>query len=308
MLSADDLELFVTVGSSASLAAAARTLGITPPAVSQRLTHIERKLALRLVERSNRGLKLTSDGELLFKRANEILRQFTRMEDELAQRGGKNAGVLRVVAPLGFGRTYVVGLVIDYHAAHPDVRVDLNLSDRPGIGLATACDILIQIGELRDSEQVATVVAPNRRLLCAAPAYLDRYGAPSMPADLRDHRCIALRENDEDVTLWRFENARGERINVRIEPVLSSNDSAATKALALAGAGITVRSEWDVAEDIAARRLVPLLPGWKLPDADITAILGRRGERAARVDDFLGLLRRSLRPVPWRQRGGQVAG
>jgi len=300
MLSAEDLELFTAIGASPSLAAAARALGVTPPAVSQRLAQIERRLGLRLVERNGKGLRITADGELLLDRSNDILRRLATLEEELAERRGTTTGILRLVAPFGFGRRHVAPLVADYHAARPDVHVDLTLSDRPGIGLVSACDILIRIGEIRDSDEIATVIAPNRRLLCAAPAYLARHGAPGDPAALRDHRCIVLRENDEDVTLWRFRGPQGDQASVRIEPGLSSNDGEVTKTLTLSGLGITVRSEWDVADEIASGRLVHLLPDWTLADADITALLGRRGERSARVGDFLTLLKQSLRPVPWR--------
>lgn len=300
MLSADDLELFATIGASPSLAAAARTLGVTPPAVSQRLAQIERRLGLRLVERDGKGLRITADGALLLDRSNDILTRLSSLQEELAERRGTVSGQLRLVAPFGFGRRHMAPLVARYHATRPDVHVDLTLSDRPGVGLVSACDILIRIGEIRDSDQVATVIAPNRRLLCAAPAYLERHGVPAEPSALRDHRCIALRENDEDVTLWRFSGPQGEQSSVRIIPCLTSNDGEVTKKLALSGLGITVRSEWDVADEIATGQLVQLMPGWTLADADITALLGRRGVRSARVADFLNLLRRALRPVPWR--------
>lgn len=301
MLTADDLELFTTIGASPSLAAAARALGVTPPAVSQRLAQIERRLGLRLVERNGKGLRITADGELLLERSSDILTRLSSLQEELAARRGATTGVLRLVAPLGFGRRHITSLVADYHAAHPDVHVDLTLSDRPGIGLVSACDILIRIGEIRDSDEIATVIAPNRRLLCAAPAYLERHGTPTEPAGLHDHRCIVLRENDEDVTLWRFRAPRGDQASVRIEPSLSSNDGEVTKTLALAGLGITIRSEWDVADQIASGQLVQIMPDWTLADADITALLGRPGVRPARVADFLSLLRQSLRPVPWRR-------
>lgn len=303
MLSANDLELFAAIGASPSLAAAARALGITPPAVSQRLKLIERRLGLRLVERTGKGVRITADGDLLVQKSAEILSEMTALEEELAARRGIARGSLRLVAPLGFGRRFITPLVIDYHRERPAMRIELTLSDRPGIDLNAACDILINIGERRDSEQVATVVAPNRRILCAAPAYIERHGAPSIPVDLLKHRCIALRENDEDVTLWRFRNPEGEQVRIRIESIMSSNDGEVTKALALAGLGITIRSEWDVAGELASGLLMPLMEDWVLPDADIMALLGLRGERSARVNDFLQLLRRSLKPVPWRTPG-----
>lgn len=297
MLSTDDLELFRTIGMSPSLAAVARALDVTPPAISQRLSQIERRLALRLVERNGKGLRITPDGEILIRRSSDILAQMASLEDELAARRGVLVGNLRLVAPLGFGRRYIAPLIVEYHRDRPDMRVELTLSDRPGINLSTACDILISIGEQRDSEQIGTVIAPNRRILCAAPAYVEQHGQPAEPADLRHHRCIALRENDEDVTLWRFRSTAGEQASVRVDPILASNDGEVTKALAMAGLGITIRSEWDVADEIRSGQLVPLLASWRLPNADITALLGRRGDRSARVSDFLKLLRARMKKL-----------
>ena len=118
-------------------------------------------------------------------------------------------GHLRVLAPLGFGRRYVVPAAARFCAEHPDVTLDLALSARIGRIPDTSWDVAVHIGALRDSSLVAHRLAPNERVVCAAPDYLARRGAPETPADLRAHACVALRENDEDGTLWRF-RARAE--------------------------------------------------------------------------------------------------
>jgi len=161
---------------------------------------------------------------------------------------------------------------------------------------------MIHIGELRDSTLVAYPLAPNRRILCASPAYLARRGAPAKPEDLRDHDCIALRENEEDVTLWRFKRGRGPAVGVRIAPVLSSNAGAAAVAWALAGHGIVARSEWDVAEHVKNRDLVPLLAGWNLPEANVVALVKSRQDLSARTAGFLAHLREAFAATPWRDK------
>ncbi|WP_333903368.1 LysR substrate-binding domain-containing protein, partial [Achromobacter insolitus] len=132
------------------------------------------------------------------------------------------------------------------------------------------------------------------------PAYLARHGAPAKPEDLRAHDCIALRENDEDVTLWRFKHGRGPAVGVRVAPVLSSNAGETAVEWALAGHGIIVRSEWDVAAHLQTRALIPLLPGWNLPSADVVALVKSRQELAARTAGFLAHLRAAFAQAPWR--------
>ncbi|OZI60192.1 LysR family transcriptional regulator [Bordetella genomosp. 11] len=299
MLSSEDLRFFLTVVAARSLAEAARTLDVTPPAVTQRLAGLERRLGIRLVERTGRRIALTDEGELLAARGRRICEDLGQLADTLGSRGSVIAGHLRVLAPLGFGHRYVGPAVARVRRDYPEVTATLTLSDRPGRVAEDGWDVLVHIGELRDSALVMHRIAANRRILCAAPAYLRRRGMPARPEDLRTHECIALRENDEDVTLWRFTDARGETASVRIDPVLASTEGAVVHDWAVAGMGIMVRSEWDVAGDLRDGRLVALLPGWRLPDADVIALLPSRQERSARTSHFLTCLRAEVQAHPW---------
>lgn len=302
MITTDDLRFFLSLAATSSLAQAARALDVTPPAVTQRLHALEKRLGVRLVNRSGRGTALTDEGRLLALRAGQICGELNELADELAGRRGVVAGHLRVVAPLGFGQRYVAGLVAGFRDGQADVTASLTLSDGPPRLASDDWDVMIHIGELRDSTLVAYPLAPNRRILCASPAYLARHGAPAKPEDLRDHDCIALRENEEDVTLWRFKRGRGPAVGVRIAPVLSSNAGAVAVAWALAGHGIVARSEWDVAEHVKARTLVPLLAGWNLPEANVVALVKSRQELPARTAGFLAHLRAAFAVTPWRDK------
>jgi len=165
-----------------------------------------------------------------------------------------------------------------------------------------SCDLAIHIGPPGPLNQVVTTLAPNRRLLCASPAYLAQNEAITTPADLARQRCLVVRENDEDVTLWRFRRLQGrEAETVRIHPAMSSNDGAVVRDWALAGMGVAIRSEWHVAEDLAQGRLAVVLPDWEAPAADVVALLGSRHGRSARTTAFLALLRQALNPAPWRR-------
>ena len=302
MLSTDDIRFFLAIAAANTLAAAARALDVTPPAVSQRLQGLEHRLGVQLVSRSARRLTLTDEGELLLLRGRSLLDDTAELTETLLARRGTITGHLKVLAPLGFGRRYIAPVIAAFRAQYPEVSVELELSDRLGRA-AGSWDIMIHIGTLKDSSLRLQRLASNERYLVASPAYLKRRGLPAHPRDLREHDCIALRENEEDVTLWRFSRTRPKSSEVvRIEPMLSSNDGDVVKAWALAGCGLIVRSEWDVAEDIAAGRLVQVLPSYRLPSADVVALLNPgRGGRARRTQAFLDSLRASLAPPPWRK-------
>ncbi len=300
MLTTSDLQFFAAVAHAPSLAAASRMLDVTPSAVTQRLADLERRLGVRLLNRTGRRLTLTDEGELLANAGREIIDDVSRLSESLASRRGVITGHLRVLAPFGFGRRYVAPLAGAFATAHPGVSLELLLSDRLGRIPETSWDVAIHIGELRDSSLVAQRLAPNARVLCAAPALLAQHAAPTSPADLRRLPLIALRENDEDVTMWRFMRDDGTAEHLRIEPLLASNDGDVVRDWALAGLGVILRSEWSVAEDIREGRLLPMLPAFATAAADIVALVGPRSGRSARVTHFVDYLKRALSPAPWR--------
>jgi DNA-binding transcriptional LysR family regulator len=143
--------------------------------------------------------------------------------------------------------------VVDAFAkAHPGVTVTLDLSDHPGAQLVESSDVVAHIGPPGAQNQIVTTLAPNRRILCASPGYLAGASPIQSPSDLLRHRCLVVRENDEDVTLWRFVHASREPETVRIRPAMCSNDGAVVREWAVAGQGVAIRSEWNVAADLAA--------------------------------------------------------
>ena len=297
---ATDLRFFVAVTEAGSLAEAARRMDVTPSAVSQHLRQMEQRLGLQLVHRSTRSFNLTDEGELFYAGAVDLLAQFDQLTDSLRARSGEVAGKLNVCGPLGFGRRYLAPALADFHSAHPKLLVSLFLTDVVPAADAQRFDLIVHIGHLADSSMVAYPIAPNARFLCASPDYLARRPAIAKPDDLAQHDCIVLRENQEDVTLWRLRRNRKE-VAVRVPPVLASNDGGVVKQWALMGKGIMLRSEWDVADHLREGRLVRVLPEWKLPDADVVALLDQRAGMSARVRLFLGFLQEKFRPgPPWR--------
>jgi DNA-binding transcriptional LysR family regulator len=298
MLNSDDLAFFAVVSDSRTLADAARKLDITPSAVTQRLKSIETRAGVRLFERSGRHLAVTDDGVLVASHGAIVAEAMTSLTEALRDRSMIVSGHLRVVAPSGFGRAHVAKVVADFARRYSMVTVSLELSDRPSARLIESHDVIVHIGPPPPSTAIITSLAANRRMLCASPKYLENAPPLDSPEDLLAHRCIVLRENDEDVTLWRL-RARERAVALRVRPAMSTNDGSLTRAWAIAGLGIIMRSEWEVAEDLRTDRLRLVLPGWEPPAADVIAILGARQGRTGRSKAFLAELRRALSPPPW---------
>lgn len=295
-----DLRLFVTITKSGSLAEAARRLDVTPSAVSQRLRQLESRLGLQLAHRSTRRFILTEEGELFLAGTMALLADLDGLVDNLRERSGEVAGKLQLCGPLGFGRHHLAPAIADFHTLHPKVMLSLTLSDLVSAADANRFDLIVHIGKLTDSSMVAYPIAPNMRFVCAAPQYLARRPAPRNPAELAGHDCIVLRENQEDVSLWRFKRKRSE-VAVRVPVVLSSNDGDVVMQWALKGKGLIMRSEWNVAEDLARGSLVRVLSDWSVPSADIVAIVASRAHISARVKLFLSFLQARFKPCPpWR--------
>lgn len=301
MADSGDIRFLLAIRDSGSLLGAARKMGVTPSAVTQRLQLLEKRLSIRLVDRTARQLRLTQEGELLCQRGGALVQQFDALFDELQHQGQGLVGSLKINAPLGFGRRHLAAVIADFQLEHPDIEVALTLSDQPLTEAIDRFDMVIHIGELKVSNLVGHAIAPNARFLCASPQFLQRHGTPGTPEELADLPCIVLRENNEDVSLWQFKRGQSSR-NIRVSSTLSCNDGEVIRAWACAGRGIILRSEWDVAEDLAAGRLVRLLPGWKAADADVVALTHHRAGLPQRIRHFTRYLQEHFKPLPpWRR-------
>ncbi len=304
MISVADMEFIVALAKNTSLAAAARDLNISPPAVSQRLSSLETKMGLRLIERSGRGgVLLTSDGELLAERAINILADIDSMTSELADRQKKIVGRLRVMAPLGFGRHYIAPVIADFRQKHSDVSIDLTLSDNLAQLPDQSWDIIIQVAPLADSGLIAIKLAENERVVCASPEYLETHPSVETPQDLINHVCLTLRENEEDDTYWSFKSADDDiqqQVNVRVKSQMSANDGETLQKWAHQGLGIIQRSEWAVQQDIRDGKLVRLLGDFHLPAAPVVALVTSRTNRATRVQTFIDFLKDAFAQPKWR--------
>lgn len=296
-----DLRFFVILAESGTLTEAARRMGVTASAISQRLQQLEKRLSVHLIHRSTRRFTLTDEGEVFYTKAISLLAELDALVEGLRARSSEVAGTLHVWAPLSFGRHYLAPLLAEFHTRHPKLMVSLTLSDVRPAADAERFDLIVHIGDLPNSSLISYPVALNKRYVCASPEYLASHAPLTLPEDLSRHCCIVLREYEEDVSLWRFHKG-GTEVAIRVTPGLNSNDGEVTRAWALAGKGIILRSEWAVAENLRSGQLVSVLDDWKLSDANIVALIPQRHAVSARVRLFLALLKERFQPVPpWRQ-------
>ncbi|MBT9487790.1 MAG: LysR family transcriptional regulator [Rubrivivax sp.] len=297
-LHAADLGFFSALVAAGSLSAAARELGVSTPAVSKRLALMETRLGLVLLTRTTRRMQLTPEGELLLGEARRILGELEALEQQLGAGRDSPRGLLRVNATLGFGRSHLAPLVAKFVRRHPQVELQLQLSVQPPPVGDDSWDVCVRFGLPPESRVVARLLAPNRRVLCASPAYLAAHGEPRTPAELVRHACIGIRQGDEAYGLWRLSPLRGKgraAEAIKTRGPLSTNDGGIAVQWALNGLGIVMRSEWDVAHHLKAGRLVPVLPQWRTPEADIYAVYPQRHQHAPRVRAFVDVLAASFR-------------
>lgn len=278
-----DFAFFRLLARSASLTDAARSLSMTPSAVSRRLGAIETRLGVQLVLRNTRSMRLTPEGERYLEAAEAILAETERLEADIASRP---LGRLRICASFGFGRTHIAPVVADFARANPDVRVDLTLTDRPVSIIEEGFDVGIHLGVPHDSRLRARKLLENDRILCASPAYLETHGRPLLPADLARHRLIEIAEDENTVGRWTLTHRKTKRVvNLAAVPVLRSNSGSAALDWCLAGLGIVLRSRWHAAAPLADGRLEEVLPDWHMP-ADVYAYFAAK-KPSAQLRAFL---------------------
>lgn len=278
-----DVEVFRAIAQSGSLSAAARRLDLTPMTVSRRLASLEGELGVRLFHRTTRSVSLTAEGETFLPFATTLLEASEGARISLKSYAGTASGVLKVTAPTVFGQSVIMPLIPALLAEHPALRVDLTLSDSIVDIVGLGIDVAIRIATLRDSGLIAHPLAPNRRVLCASPNYLERHGVPTTMDALLNHRRIAL----HGMPYWPFMRG-GEPVAMRAEGVFSANSVEAVRTASRQGLGVAMLTYWDVRDDLdtGALHLVEL-EDVTPEELFITAILPTRQHVPHRVRVFL---------------------
>ncbi len=284
-----DLDFFIRLVKLGSLAALARELGVTPPAVSTRLSLLEKRLGVRLLNRTTRRLGVTYEGELYLSSGTHLLASLQELESLVSNSNAIPKGLLRINATYAFGRTHIAPAVSEFVRRFPGVEVQLDLTDRL-ISLAdNTIDVGIRFGKLADSRMVARKILDNRRFLCASPAYIKEAGVPVIPNDLLHHKCIVLRSNDPAYGTWQF--SRGRKLEtVKVHGALTTNEGETALMWARQGHGIIIASEWNVSAHLRSGALQVLMADWDLPVADVFVVFGERKNLPAKISAFIDFL------------------
>jgi len=280
------LRVFERVVALGSLSGAARELGLSPAAASKRLAALEKRLGCSLIQRSTRRLAITDEGQLLYAHAQRALDELAQATESLSRQRGEVGGLLRITAPNSFGRRLLVPLLPGFCARHPGIRLQLQLSDDVQNLIEHGHDMAIRYGVLPDSGLVARPLLSNRRVLCAAPEYLQRHGTPQSLDELDHHACLVI--SASSTAEWRFDLGSQSQ-HVHPNPFVVCNDGEAVHAMALQGMGIALKSWWDIADDLHNGRLVQVLPDHAVMTAPISAVY-LRGVRPARITVFVEYL------------------
>jgi DNA-binding transcriptional LysR family regulator len=294
------LESFVTVATKGSLTATARAEGVAPAVIGRRIDALEERLGVKLLVRTTRRITLTHEGSAFLEDCQRLLTDLASAEASVSAGGVKASGHLRVTAPAGFGRRHVAPLVPRFIAQHPDVSVSLNLSDRVVDIANEGFDCAVRVGDLPDSSLFSVRLADNRRQCVATPGYLQRAGVPQHPSDLARHECLTLSSDASQTRGWAF-RVDGEVTYLRPHGRLDCSDGQVLHDWCLQGLGIAWRSTWEVAAEISAGRLQPLLENHAAPPNGIFAVFTHARHLPLRVRLWIDFLKQTYgSPAYWR--------
>jgi DNA-binding transcriptional LysR family regulator len=279
------MSIFVRVVTLGGFAAAAREADISATMVAKHVQALEAHLGSRLLNRTTRHQRLTEVGEVYYDRCKKLLSEVDAADSSVSHLRAAPRGILRIAAPVTFGTRRLVPALADYLQQCPDVNIDLSLNDRVVDLVDEGFEVAIRVGHLADSQLVARTLQPYRSILCASPDYLRRRGRPKTPQDLHEHDCLGfsfagirgrwrLTQNDEDQT-------------VLFTPRLRANSGEGLRQAALAGVGIVMQPDVLLADDVREKRLIRILPAWKVPSRPLNLVYVRDRQMTPKLQGFI---------------------
>lgn len=292
-----EMRVFARVIEEGSFVGAANQLGLSKAAISRYVSELEQRLAVRLIHRTTRRLSLTQEGEIFLARCREILSRIEESEAEIATQSDVATGLLKVNIPVSFGIKHMASLWGEFMGAHPNVTLDIQLTDRVTDIVEEGVDLAIRIARLPDSSLVSRKLASTSLILCASPVYIANHGEPQQPADLAQHQTLSYSLSATG-TQWSFNGPEGFE-SVKVQPRLWSNNGDTCVGAAIAGNGIVLQPSFLVAEALANKHLVPLLPAYKGPTLDIYAVYPTRRFLLPKVRALIEFLSDRLKNQPW---------
>ncbi|GAA0613152.1 LysR family transcriptional regulator [Brevundimonas kwangchunensis] len=276
------LAIFSKVAETQSFSRAADALGVSKATVSKAVSRLEVRLGATLLHRTSRRFSLSDAGRSLAARAGQMLAEAEAAEGEVMDQAVRPRGLVRLAVPMSFGMGFVVPALPEFLATHPDISVDLHLSDEVIDLVGGGFDCALRIAALPDSSLTARKLRPIRRHLVASPDYLAQRGRPEHPDDLGRHACLAYAYLP-NAELWRFVNGAGEEVAVRPHGPLRANNADALTAALCAGLGVAPQPDFIYWRDVAEGRLQTIMTDWTLPPIALHLVAPGGGPRPARV-------------------------
>jgi len=277
------------------MSAAGREMGLSPAVVSKRISQLEERLGARLFQRTTRHLTLTEAGAGYFKRVVDILSLYAEAEDFICRRNTKPLGVLKLSVPTAFSRLHVAPHIGAFLARYPEIELDVQVSDGFDDVIREGFDLAIRVGEVDDGSLVSRRLAPDTRVMCAAPAYLLRHGVPASLNELESHNCLMVGAGEA----WKLQGPAGE-VQLRPNGSVRSDSGEFVRELVLSGYAIGLLSTWDVGPALTDGRLRVVLPDYRgSASAGIHAVYPSREFVPAKVDVLISFLADLYGPVPY---------
>ncbi|HCB1501116.1 TPA: LysR family transcriptional regulator [Klebsiella michiganensis] len=279
------MQTFIRVVESGSISAAAGELDQSSQLTGKQLRMLEQNLGIQLINRTTRSQSLTDSGRLFYERAKNILAEMEEAEAVIAETRAIPRGNLRISAPITFGSQLLASKLPEYLKQNPEVSLELCLSNRTVDLVEERFDAVFRTGELADSQLLARTLAPYQMVICAAPAYLDEAGTPLAPQDLTRHQCLIFTHTSMR-TEWKFEGPGGQ-VSVPVTGRFKTDNSEALLAAALSGLGIIMQPHPLISADIAAGRLVRILPDYELPGRPVHVLYAQDRRMTPRLRSFI---------------------
>jgi DNA-binding transcriptional LysR family regulator len=296
MMKLEGVAAFVAVAEAGSISEAARRMGLAKSVVSERVTELERLLGASLMQRTTRKLTLTGEGQLFLERARRIVRETVEAQAEIAERRGSLSGPLRLAGPIGFGTLHLGRMLNSFLAVHPAIDLSVDLDDKFVDVAADGYDAVIRHGPIQDSRLIAKRLASSRRVLVAAPSYLEQHGAPASLEELGQACAILYSNRSAD---WRFTSGEGETI-LRPRACLRVNNGVVMRDAALAGLGIALLPTFFMYEQLASGALVQVDVGAEAEGAELYIAYTRNRSASAKVAALTDWLRSEIgTPAYW---------
>jgi len=297
-----EIRSFVLVAEKGSFAAAALVEGVTPVVMGRRLDGLEKRLGVRLMHRSTRGLTLTDLGEQFLEQCRHLIHEFDDAETSVSAGRDVVRGHLVVSAPAAFGRRHVAPHAPAFKARYPELKLSFNLTDSVVDLVREGYDMAIRIGEVTDPNYVALKLFPNRRVVCGTPDYFARHGEPRTLEDLAAHNCLAFNLQGGQQRGWSFVRD-GKLVAIRVDGDLDCNDGELLYGWVKQGLGIGWRSTWEIQAELKRGELVTVLDDFAAPTYDIQAVYPQQRYLPAKVRRFIEYLKEIYNADGYWERG-----